>query len=366
MDDRRRLIAEMEERGKKNAELQAQAYGRLGKFTAESLGEMLPPGPAAEAVQEIRKTIKSMESNSGKIARIREIAARLEAIRREARVLDDEAGEIEKENLPIFEQFGRAAFQRTGREPVTAEESERIETIRNLQDEISAMDETVSSLKAPPRDKPLLTKLFDGGKIIFLSSSRSLKIRNMEKQFQDLGRVLLEKGGAPEDSGLLESYEANREKLGETRAKIEALKSEGNSLEAELLRLGVDARHQKRIKNLEIQNDGLNGKLTGQYIALGKEVHRTVPAVAEGNEDFRALAADIDLLQKRAEENSDELEKTRAAVLQDGLNRRLNDLRRRLEAEEEELRNRRERIESLKKEIEATRAEKKKLEEPSR
>jgi hypothetical protein len=301
-----------------------------------------------------------------KIGRIREAVRRLDDIRGELKILDAESDRIEKENLPIYEHYGRTSFEDSREEPPAPEAAGHYEGIRHLHAEILAMDEKVSNLKEAPRDKPFLTKLFEGGKVIFLNSSKTLKLRSLEKQYQGLGRLLLEKGNIPGDPDFLLPYKGNREILAKNAAKAEKLKAEQAALEEEILRLGVDKRYQKRIKDLEIQNDGLGRRLSDLFGVVGREIYEKAPGPAAENETFGALAADIDLLRKRAEENAEELEKARTAVAYDGLSGRLNDLQRRLEAEEEELRGHRARIEALKAEIAETQKEKKKLEKPRR
>jgi hypothetical protein len=365
MDDRRKLIKELEERSKKNQTLEAQSYAALGEYFFKTYGSTGEEGLFAEKFEEIRLHQGDISANSTKSFRIREIVRRMDDIRSAFRDIEEELDRIEKENLPIYKEVGRTVFE-THRE-TTADDpvlDRPIADIRGLLFEISTTDEKVTSLKEAPKERSFLEKIFESSKVMFLNSSRALKFRNLEKNYQKLGKLLLEqKTGfipdSPDMKEFLTPYFTNRDKVKKLSAKAEGLTKEQSALDEELVRLGVEKRYQKRLKDLEIQNEKTAATLQELFLEIGRGVFEKMPEHIPADERLSGLLADIEDFRRRSAENADEMEKLKAAIEVDGLNRKIFELKRSLDVEEEEVRRHQAAAASLKETIAETEKEKK-------
>lgn len=365
MDDRKRLIAELEDRVRRNLDLRTEAYAVLGRHVAEAPQDRFPDGNVSALVREIIQARKTVESNAEKGKRIIEIVKRLDDIRTALRTLETESDRLEKENLPVYEKYGKT-FSEQAEEPESLSPAAKaiLLSIRELHKDILSADERVLSLKDAPGEKNFMEKLFQGGKVIFLNSSKTIKLRNLEKLFQNLGRVLLESEDSLPDDETLSPYSANRDKKRKNSEKAASFQKEQNLLESELGQLGVEKRYQKRLKDLQIQSDLIETRLTGLYTSLGTEVCGKSPA--EEDARFSAVTAEIEDYGKRAAECVAEKAKLEAGLEYDGLTRKMHDLKRSLEAEEEEIREHRSRVESLNASLAEMEKEKRRLEKMRR
>jgi hypothetical protein len=372
MDDRRKLVKELEERSKKNQSLETQSYTVLGEYFFKTYGGTGEENTFAEKFEEIRMHQGDISANNIKSLRIKEIVRRIDDIRTVLRDVDDEIGRIEKENLPIYEEVGRAVFEAYRETAADDPGVDRIMgEIRGLLFDITSAEEKVSSIKEAPKERSFLDKIFEGSKVMFLNSSRALKLRSLEKNYQKFGKLLLEqKSGfvpeTPEMKDFLRPYFTNKEKIKKLTSKAGGLTKEQSSLDEELVRLGVEKRHQKRIKDLEIQNEKTAELLRTLFLEIGRGVAEKTPENVLEDKRLSELLADIEDFRNRSAENTGEMEKLKAAMEFDGLNRKIFDLKRVLEIEEEEIRRHQAAAISLKGEIAETEKEKKRYDKMRR
>ena len=372
MDDRRKLIKELEERSKKNQALEARSYTALGEYFFKTYVGTGNEGPFAAKFEEIRSLQENISANNIKSLRIKEIVRRMDDIRTGILNIEEELGKIEKENLPVYEEAGRTVFEVYRESAADDPDIDRIIIeLRSLLFDISTTEEKVTSLKEAPKERSFLEKIFESSKVMLLNSSRALKLRSLEKNYQKLGKSVLEQKSeifpdSPEMKEFLEPYFVNKEKVKKLTSKAEGLNKEQTILDEELVRLGVEKRHQKRLKDLEIQNEKTTGNLQELFLETGRGAAEKMPPDITPNDRLSELLADIEEIRRRGEENSGEMEKLKAAIEFDGLNQKIFELKRSLEIEEEEIRRHQAAAASLKETIAETEKEKKRYDKMRR
>jgi hypothetical protein len=126
----------------------------------------------------------------------------------------------------------------------------------------------------------------------------------------------------------------------------------------------VEKRFQKRLKDLELQNEKNFSSLEELLAGAGKEIF-------ENHKDFRSgraegITADIQLCMQRGSEYAEEKKRLEAAVEYDRLTRKIHDLREDLENEEKAAAFHRDKAEKLRTAITETEKERTKFENSGR
>ncbi|MDR1932829.1 MAG: hypothetical protein LBQ57_08425 [Spirochaetales bacterium] len=364
MDDKQKLISEIDGRLGTNEETLADCCAALGKYAAEEAQDAFPDGDMRVLLNQITEFQAAIEETSRTGKRILEIVERLEEIRRTLRFLETEKEQLDKENLPAYEEFGKAAMDVYDENTLPPEAREIADQIRALCEGAADTDEKVSSLKESAKAKPFLSKVFESGRAMILNSSKSLKLRNLGKLYQNFGRLVLQSLEEIPADACLNIYRINRLKIGECAEKEKTLTAEETVLEAELRDLGVEKRFQKRLKDLEIQNGKSSCRLNELLQLAGRELY-------EKHKDFvsdRApdIAGDIQTCIQRKADYAAEKEKLEAAIEYDNLTRKIHDLREDLEGEENAVITHRANAEKLKAAIAEAEKERRRVEKPNR
>lgn len=364
MKTRHKLIASIEERIGKNEELLSNLYVSLGRLVVESGKEAARGGAIPGLLTEIAEAKKNAEAAAHMGARIEEIVVKAADIRKALIRLEDEADEREKRNIPAYEEFGKAQVNReTQSLPPSAQEAAL--AVKKLLREIEEADEKVSGIKDSAKEKPFLSKMFEGSKALFLASSRNFKKRSLSRQYQIFGKALLESLQAVPDDEYLASYRENTRKAREAEAEVDRLTGEEAALERELQSLGVEKRFQRRLKDLEIQNEECTARLVELLKNAGREFYEKNKARGLTDEG-KTLAVDIEAALRRGGEYAAEKKKLLAAIECDNLAQKLHDLKMEMEHEENEVITHRNNVETLRNIIAETEKERLRCEKESR
>jgi hypothetical protein len=364
MDDKYKLISEIDGRIQAGAGVLADAYAALGRYAAEKAQDKFPDGDIRDLLNQIVEAQSAVGETTRMGKRILEIVERLEEIRRILRQIENENGRLEEENLPAYEEFGKIAAEGRGEEEMPGEAREMLETIRSLRREAADTEEKVSGLRESAREKPLLSRMFESGKAMVLSSSKTFKLRNLGKLYQNLGRLLLQSMEEIPAGAYLNTCRANRQKTRENAAKAGRLEEEEAVLGGELRELGVEKRFQKRLKDLEIQNEKNSSRLEDLFRLTGQEIY-------EKHRDFdpgkaAGFVSDIEGCIQRNAEYAEERKRLEAAIAFDNLTRKIHDLREELENEEKAVISHRTNAEKLKTAIEEAEKDRASVEKLSR
>ncbi|MDR3200082.1 MAG: hypothetical protein LBT68_01375 [Spirochaetales bacterium] len=364
MDDKQKLISELDGRIDANQAALAGYYAALGKYASKEGRDALPEGNIRTLLNQITEFQSSIEDAARAGKRILEIVERLEDIRRSVRFLETEAEQLEKENLPAYEEFGKISADSYEGKSLPREAQEIAAEIQSLRKEAADTDEKVSNLKESAKGKPFLSKVFESGKAMILNSSKSFKLRNLGKLYQNFGRILLRSLDEIPSDAYLNIYRENRRKIEGNAEKTKNLTTEENELDRELRSLGVEKRFQKRLKDLEIQSEKNSCRLDELLKLAGQELY-------EKHKDFSSgraadIAGDIQTCLNRAAEYAEEKKKLEAAIEYDNLTRKIHDLREELESEENAVSAHRTNAENLKTAIEETEKERGRVEKLSR
>ena len=122
----------------------------------------------------------------------------------------------------------------------------------------------------------------------------------------------------------------------------------------------MEKRFQKRVKDLELQNEKNSRQLEDLYRLTGREIHEKHPGF--NKEESASLLSDIDTYIQRISSYREERKQLEAAIQYDKLTRRIHDLREELESEEKAIVTHRANTEKLKKTIGETEEERQALE----
>ncbi|MDR1625586.1 MAG: hypothetical protein LBT33_03520 [Spirochaetia bacterium] len=364
MDDKQKLISEIEGRIQANEESLKDSFAALGGYAAEEVGDAFSEGELRGLLNQIKEFRAAIEITTQTGKRILEIEDRLEEIHKSLRRLENEGQRLEKEHLPVYEEFGRVCAGSYAESDLPPEAREVFLSIQELRQKEASANEEIANLKESSKDKPFLSRVFGNGKAAVLGSSLNFKLKNLGKLYQTLGRIVLGSLETIPPEAFLNVYRTNRKQLQDNEAEGGRLKGEVISLEQELESLGVERRFQKRLKDLELQNEKNFSSLEQLLVSAGKEIF-------EHHKDFRsgkaeAVVEDIHLCMQRTAEYAEEKKKLEAAVEYDKLTRKLHDMREALENEEKAASSHRAEAERLKDGIAKTEKEREKFEHLSR
>jgi hypothetical protein len=364
MDDKYKLVSEIDERLQAGGEVLVDAYAALGRYAVEKARDKCPQGSIRALLDQIGEFQSATETTIRTGKRILEIVERLEEIRKTLRHIENENARLETENLCAYEEFGKISADSCEEMALPPEAREILAAIQDLRKAAADTDEKVSSLKGSAKDKPFLSKVFENGKAMFLSSSKTFKLRSIGKLYQNFGRLILESLDEVPSGVYLNAYRLNRKKIQENAAKAGSLAEEEAALNKELRELGVEKRFQKRLKDLEIQNEKNSSRLEELFRLTGQELY-------EKHRDFdpekaAELVSDIETCIRRNAEYAEEKKRLEAAIVCDNLTRKIHDLREKLENEEKAVITHRTNAENLKTMIAEAEKERKHAEKLSR
>ena len=332
MDDKYKLISGIDERLQAGEAALAGAYAALGKYAVEKAQDKFTDGKIRDVLDQAAEMVSTIE-NTGKMGRrIQEAAQKLEDIRDNLRFIENENGKLEEENLPAYEEFGRISAEKPGIEGLSPEAEEIRQKIHDLQRQAAETQEKAAGLREAAREKPFLSKMLGTGKAMILGSSGSFRLRKLNKLHQSFGSLLLQSMEDIPPGAYLNAYRANRKKLRENAAQAEKLAAERTALEDELRELGVEKRYQKRVKDLEIQNEK-NAVRHRELLRLaGQELYEKHAGFDEGK--AADMVCDIENCIQKNAEYAKEKKRLEAAIEYDNLTRKIHDLREKLENEE--------------------------------
>jgi chromosome segregation ATPase len=363
MKDRQKLITDIDGRIKNTQKLLENSYIALGRYAVAQT--TLPGGKIRDLAVEIADFRAAIEATTRTGERIHEITGRIEDIRKNLRQLEKKAERCEKEIIPVYGEFGKTAagWDDASLPPETREAAA---AVKNLQKEVQNTDEKVISLKDSAKEKPFFSKVVEGGKVLILNSSKNMKRRSLDKMYQNFGKVLLQSLKDIPPGAYLDVYRENREKIREAAAETEKLKAEKSALEKELQSLGVEKRFQKRLKDLEIQNEKNNARLTELMRMAGQELYENHRDFGSGSQEADNLMSHIEIHIQREKKYAEEKTMLEAALAYDNLTQKIHELRQELEYEENTVIAHRSAVENLKNIIAETEKERKQFEKKSR
>ncbi|MDR1316027.1 MAG: hypothetical protein LBK13_04055 [Spirochaetales bacterium] len=364
MDDKQKLISEIEGRIRTNEENLKNLYAALGEYAAKEAADGFSGGELRDILGRIKEFQSAIEATSQAGNRILKIEERLEEILKSLRRLENECGGLEKENIPAYEEFGRVCADSYDEKKLPPEARDVLESIRGLRQEESAANEKISGLKESSREKSFLSRMLGSGRAAVLGSSINFKLKNLGRLYQSLGRIVLSSLETVPPDAFLNVYRANRKQLQENAGLDEKLREEMSALEAELTSLGVEKRFQKRLKDLELQNGKNFAALEELLVSAGKDVF-------ENHKDFRdgraeGITADIQLCLERTAGYAEEKKRLEAALEYDRLTRKIHDLKQNIENEERAVALHRDNVEKLKAGVLEAERERAKVEHLSR
>jgi hypothetical protein len=332
MDDKQKLISAIEGRMRTNERNLTNAYAALGKYAADEAQNAFPEGNVRillNQIEEFRSAIKTA-TRMGK--RILEIEDRLEAIREMLRRLENETGKLDKKNLPVYEEFGKFCAESYEESNLPSEARDLFAVIQELRQEEANTNEKISNLKESAREKTFLSRVLENGKAAVLGSSKNFRLRNLTKLYQNFGKAVLQSLETIPPDAYLNVYRTNRNKMRDNAVETENLLKEEAALEEDLGDLGVEKRFQKRLKDLEIQNDKNFSRLEELFAGTGREIFEKYTDFHDGKaEDF---VEEIQSCVRKTAEYAEEKKKMEAAIAYDNLTRKIHDLGEDLESEE--------------------------------
>lgn len=346
MDDKQKLISEIDGRIRTNEENLKNLYAALGEYAAKEAVEAFPDGELRDILGRIKEFQSAIEATSQAGNRILKIEERLGEILKSLRRLENECGGLEKENISAYEEFGRVCADSYEEKNLPPDAVEVLESIRGLRQEEAAANEKISGLKESSREKSFLSRMLGSGRAAVLGSSINFKLKNLGRLYQSLGRIVLSSLETVPPDAFLNAYRTNRKQLQENAAQGEKLREELTALEAELTSLGVEKRFQKRLKDLELQNGKNLAALEELLVSAGRKIF-------EDQKDFRGgraegITADIQLCIERTAGYNEEKKRLEAALEYDRLTRKIHDLKQDIENEERAAAVHRDNVEKLK------------------
>ena len=275
----------------------------FGNFLLEDKQKQQTEGLAglSEAYDEISTLIIN---KSGIDSQIKEITSLLE----QKKVLEDERKEardayrdLEKANLTLYENMGRAGFLAFQEGIITGESFDAIfAALSEGKEKINTFE--VELKKSGAEEGGLIKKFMTRSREVYLKSNQNVRLRNLTKVYQKAGEALGEVDGIPweENDSLKHAFlpfYKNKEKQTGLLDLDESLSQKEQDLGTQMEGLGVRRNSRKRIQELQDELEVYNEQYENAVVALGDiwwTLDEKERAILTLPEDLKAIKSELD------------------------------------------------------------------------
>ncbi|MDR1929278.1 MAG: hypothetical protein LBQ44_01490 [Treponema sp.] len=315
MDERRKIIGELDEKRKESLRSCSQTLEDLGKSLVERLEEARFSGGEGGEYRRVSQEIADSEAS---IASIRGALARIKELDEEISVKAEERSNREEEAAVLYIRLGEGVLEGAFPDSGEIPGKKQLELILSRN---NTLEERLQDLE----DR--------GGAGFFSWFSRGVQTlvinSSMRKNFRQLDRIYLQAGKAyaqraesraPDQGTLEEAAALLRDTLAQRRI-IAELEGAAAELEEERRRIrnsfGFREKPSARIKTLEQRNFRRREDLRGLYLKVGEDAAAEKLSGADLADEDRAKLAEARRYKENADKDGREIEKLEAAIAVD-------------------------------------------------
>jgi chromosome segregation ATPase len=368
MDNRKLQIGELNTEISSLQESIDQQLEKLGNILYSDHRSSLKRKSLNETVKEISDVTAEISGIDTSIRRIQEITKQLSTIEKERKSLLNDESELNEIMNNLYGRIGEAVFAYYQDNPFSETEHDGIFSELNKEvEDYTKREAELTRIEANVSEKPLLEKVVQKGKKVFLRSKVSSKLNTIKRLYTEAGRQVCESGfiNDIEDRNVSVTaapYFETKEKADSIRKQIEKLNTEEKHLREELSELGVEKKPDKRIDALEGRKKDLERRRGALYIRLALDFRKNQEEEISGSKKTAALISAIDNDESTITKKQSMIKRIQAAIDFDLLSIQVNEMERTIKSRDAQIKNYQEEIEELRSKIGGLEKEKKKLE----
>lgn len=262
----------------------------VGSSLSKLEPEIFTHGTTRDAVTRAITLRDKLPLERQRVRQILQQVKRNEELKTRARAAGTTIADLRRGNEAVSEEVGRAVFAMYGSLPLS-EEIDKVfqELVRGVA-ELANVEREHQSILDTQEQGNVLKRLKEKGRAVYYQSMLAMKRKALSKNFRQAGLAICEsvldiKIDDPALKRILTPMLENKEEIARQEKKLTGIKKEQESIWAGLKEQGAEKNHQRKLRELEKNIQGLELNLEEALEELGeKYLQKPIKALAENQE----------------------------------------------------------------------------------